>query len=42
MAQVWQIAEHVYNDDVGVEAMSGDRGEIAPSSTTSSTAANGS
>lgn len=41
MAQVWQIAEHVYNDEIGMEAMSGDRGEIAPSST-SSTAANGS
>ena len=36
-------AEHVYNDDIGVEAMSGDRGEIAPSPTAASAiAANGS
>lgn len=38
MAQVWQIAEHVYNDDIGIESMSGDRGEM----NSGPTAANGS
>ncbi|CAF0945522.1 unnamed protein product [Rotaria sordida] len=33
MAQVWQIAEHVYNDDIGMDTVyGGDRGEISPTS----------
>ncbi|CAF4236523.1 unnamed protein product, partial [Adineta steineri] len=35
-------AEHVYNDDIGMEAMSGDRGEIAPPPPTATAASNGS
>ncbi|CAF4784033.1 unnamed protein product, partial [Rotaria sp. Silwood1] len=35
-------AEHVYNDDIGIEAMSGDRGEILPPTTTANSASNGS
>ncbi|CAF5182314.1 unnamed protein product, partial [Rotaria magnacalcarata] len=35
-------AEHVYNDDIGIEALSGDRGEIPPPTTTANTASNGS
>ncbi|CAF4707340.1 unnamed protein product, partial [Rotaria socialis] len=32
MAQIWQIAEHVYNDDITMDDVCRDRGEVPPKS----------
>ena len=33
-------AEHVYNNDIGMDALSGDRGEISPVATINNIATN--